>query len=142
MAEFQAKREQKEASSSKSSDNTGAMRPPPARVRRDVESLGWMTESTKMPKKQRVIDGVGAGSLVDLKAQLYRTQVGHSRLLLIFGGGVSATAISPQVFSSVCVWVRGKGGGRGIQHDGLHPKWSNPCAPLNGLEECLTYLRR
>mmetsp|Transcript_13075 Transcript_13075/g.22141 ORF Transcript_13075/g.22141 Transcript_13075/m.22141 type:complete len:300 (-) Transcript_13075:328-1227(-) len=74
MAEFQAKREQKEASSSKSSDNTGAMRPPPARVRRDVESLGWMTESTKMPKKQRVIDGVGAGSLVDLKAQLYRTQ--------------------------------------------------------------------
>jgi hypothetical protein len=84
MAEFQAKREQKEASSSKSSDNTGAMRPPPARVRRDVESLGWMTESTKMPKKQRVIDGVGAGSLVDLKAQLYRTQVGHSRLLLIF----------------------------------------------------------
>jgi len=27
-----------------------------------------------MPKKQRVIDGVGAGSLLDLKAQLYRTQ--------------------------------------------------------------------
>lgn len=39
-----------------------------------AESLGWLTESTVMPKKHKAIEGVGASSIVELKAQLYRTQ--------------------------------------------------------------------
>lgn len=39
-----------------------------------AESLGWLTESTVMPKKHKAIEGVGAASIVELKAQLYRTQ--------------------------------------------------------------------
>lgn len=39
-----------------------------------MESLGWLTESTVMPKKHKAIEGVGAASILDLKAQLYRTQ--------------------------------------------------------------------
>lgn len=39
-----------------------------------VESLGWLTESTIMPKKHRAIAGVGASSILELKAQLYRSQ--------------------------------------------------------------------
>ncbi|PON83748.1 hypothetical protein TorRG33x02_205540 [Trema orientale] len=39
-----------------------------------VESLGWLTESSIMPKKHRAIAGVGASSIVDLKAQLYQSQ--------------------------------------------------------------------
>ncbi|EFJ18725.1 hypothetical protein SELMODRAFT_78672 [Selaginella moellendorffii] len=45
-----------------------------ARRERRVESLGWLTESSVMPKKQKVIEGVGAGSIVELRAQLYQTQ--------------------------------------------------------------------
>eukprot|EP00976_Prorocentrum_cordatum_P054431 1098316-Prorocentrum_minimum.AAC.1 len=73
MADSRQKRHH-ETSGSGSSDTKESMAPPPARPRREAESLGWMTESAVMPKKQRVIDGVGVGSLVDLKAQLYRTQ--------------------------------------------------------------------
>ncbi|PON60388.1 hypothetical protein PanWU01x14_153740 [Parasponia andersonii] len=39
-----------------------------------VESLGWLTESSIMPKKHRAIAGVGPSSIVDLKAQLYQSQ--------------------------------------------------------------------
>ncbi|XP_062094687.1 uncharacterized protein At4g18257-like [Humulus lupulus] len=39
-----------------------------------VESLGWLTESSIMPRKHRAIAGVGASSIVDLKAQLYQSQ--------------------------------------------------------------------
>jgi hypothetical protein len=39
-----------------------------------AESLGWLAESTVMPKKHKAIEGVGAASIVELKAQLYRTQ--------------------------------------------------------------------
>lgn len=39
-----------------------------------VESLGWLTESSIMPKKHRAIAGVGASSIMELKAQLYRSQ--------------------------------------------------------------------
>ncbi|KAG0458109.1 hypothetical protein HPP92_023000 [Vanilla planifolia] len=39
-----------------------------------MESLGWLTESAVMPKKHKAIEGVGASSIVELKAQLYRTQ--------------------------------------------------------------------
>uniref|UniRef100_A0A6N2KI24 Uncharacterized protein n=1 Tax=Salix viminalis TaxID=40686 RepID=A0A6N2KI24_SALVM len=35
-----------------------------------VESLGWLTESSILPKKHRAIEGVGASSIVQLKAQL------------------------------------------------------------------------
>lgn len=39
-----------------------------------VESLGWLTESSIMPKKHKAIEGVGASSILELKAQLYKTQ--------------------------------------------------------------------
>lgn len=39
-----------------------------------VESLGWLTESSIMPKKHRAIAGVGPTSILELKAQLYRSQ--------------------------------------------------------------------
>lgn len=39
-----------------------------------VESLGWLTESSIMPKKHRAIEGVGASSILELKAQLYQSQ--------------------------------------------------------------------
>ncbi|VVA31085.1 PREDICTED: coiled-coil domain-containing [Prunus dulcis] len=39
-----------------------------------VESLGWLTESSIMPKKHRAIAGVGASSIMELKAQLYKSQ--------------------------------------------------------------------
>lgn len=45
-----------------------------------VESLGWLTESSVMPKKKRAIEGVGASSIVELRAQLYRTQEDSKRL--------------------------------------------------------------
>ncbi|PKA45710.1 hypothetical protein AXF42_Ash011051 [Apostasia shenzhenica] len=44
-----------------------------ARTKR-MGSLGWLTESAVMPKKHKAIEGVGASSIVQLKAQLYRTQ--------------------------------------------------------------------
>ncbi|KAJ7968911.1 Cytochrome b561/ferric reductase transmembrane protein family [Quillaja saponaria] len=39
-----------------------------------VESLGWLTESSIMPKKHRAIAGVGASSIMELKAHLYKSQ--------------------------------------------------------------------
>ncbi|GMH01494.1 hypothetical protein Nepgr_003333 [Nepenthes gracilis] len=41
---------------------------------RVVESLGWLTESSIMPKKHKAIEGVGASSILELKAQLYKSQ--------------------------------------------------------------------
>ncbi|KAK1382063.1 putative coiled-coil domain-containing protein-like [Heracleum sosnowskyi] len=38
------------------------------------ESLGWLTESTVMPKKHKPISGIGASSIFELKAQLYKAQ--------------------------------------------------------------------
>jgi hypothetical protein len=40
-----------------------------------VHSMGWLTESSVMPKKQKIIQGVGASSVVELKAELYKAQV-------------------------------------------------------------------
>ncbi|KAK4440151.1 hypothetical protein Salat_0350000 [Sesamum alatum] len=42
--------------------------------KRVVESLGWLTESSIMPRKHRAIEGVGASSILELKAQLYQSQ--------------------------------------------------------------------
>lgn len=39
-----------------------------------TESLGWLTESSIMPKKHRAIAGVGASSIFELKAELYKSQ--------------------------------------------------------------------
>ncbi|KAM7257953.1 hypothetical protein ACFE04_013694 [Oxalis oulophora] len=39
-----------------------------------VESLGWLTESSIMPMKRKAIQGVGASSIMELKAQLYKSQ--------------------------------------------------------------------
>lgn len=44
-----------------------------------VESLGWLTESSIMPKKHKAIAGVGPSSILELKAQLYKTQQEQSR---------------------------------------------------------------
>ncbi|KAF4360157.1 uncharacterized protein At4g18257 [Cannabis sativa] len=46
----------------------------PNKKRVIVESLGWLTESSIMPRKHRAIAGVGASSILDLKAQLYHSQ--------------------------------------------------------------------
>ncbi|KAL5716333.1 hypothetical protein ACHQM5_018044 [Ranunculus cassubicifolius] len=40
----------------------------------ESSSLGWLTESTILPKKHKSIEGVGASSILELKAQLYKTQ--------------------------------------------------------------------
>lgn len=48
--------------------------PKAASKKRVVESLGWLTESTIMPRKHREIEGVGASSILELKAQLYMSQ--------------------------------------------------------------------
>lgn len=47
---------------------------PTAKKRVVTESLGWLTESSIMPKKHRAIEGVGASSILELKAQLYKSQ--------------------------------------------------------------------
>ncbi|KAL9263407.1 hypothetical protein AKJ16_DCAP18672 [Drosera capensis] len=39
-----------------------------------AESLGWLTESSIMPKKHKAIEGVGASSIMELKAHLYKEQ--------------------------------------------------------------------
>ncbi|KAF7849106.1 hypothetical protein BT93_L1235 [Corymbia citriodora subsp. variegata] len=55
-----------------------------------VESLGWLTESSIMPKKHRAIAGVGASSILELKAQLYRSQE-ESRQSKDLSGGPDAS---------------------------------------------------
>ncbi|CAK9133947.1 unnamed protein product [Ilex paraguariensis] len=45
-----------------------------------VESMGWLTESSIMPRKQRAISGVGPSSILELKAQLYQSQEESKRL--------------------------------------------------------------
>jgi len=44
------------------------------RKRMVVESLGWLTESSIMPKRHKAIEGVGASSILELKAELYKSQ--------------------------------------------------------------------
>ncbi|TQD79060.1 hypothetical protein C1H46_035377 [Malus baccata] len=39
-----------------------------------VESLGWLTESSIMLKKHCATSGVGASSIIEVKAQLYQSQ--------------------------------------------------------------------
>ncbi len=46
----------------------------PRQPKRGAESLGWLSQSAVQPRKQRHIEGVGAGSLVAMRAQLYKTQ--------------------------------------------------------------------
>eukprot|EP00850_Spirogloea_muscicola_P019745 SM000198S05316 [mRNA] locus=s198:204581:205851:+ [translate_table: standard] len=36
--------------------------------------MGWLTESSVMPKRKRLIEGVGAASALELRAQLYQSQ--------------------------------------------------------------------
>ena len=55
---------------------------------RVVESLGWLTESTIMPKKQRAIAGVGPSSILELKAQLYKSQDESKKTKELFGPDV------------------------------------------------------
>ncbi|GAA0142942.1 hypothetical protein LIER_03734 [Lithospermum erythrorhizon] len=49
-------------------------------IRKRLESLGWLTESTIMPKKQKSIEGVGPSSILELNAQLYKSQEEAKRL--------------------------------------------------------------
>jgi len=39
-----------------------------------IGSLGWLTESGMMPKNKKSMEGVGVSSLLQLRAQLYKTQ--------------------------------------------------------------------
>lgn len=55
-----------------------AIENPMAEPNSRVQSMGWLTESTVMPKKQKVIQGVGPSSVVELKAELYKAQVSKS----------------------------------------------------------------
>ena len=51
--------------------------PPPAASAPEQKvkmGLGWLAESSVLPRKQHMIEGVGAGSLVSLTAQVFRTQ--------------------------------------------------------------------
>lgn len=65
----------------------------PKEKRERVDSLGWITESAVMPKKQRLIEGVGASSIVELRAQLYRTQKDVQRAKEL---GVDADVFRPK----------------------------------------------
>lgn len=58
-----------------------------------VDSLGWITESAVMPKKKRAIEGVGPASIVELRAQLYRTQKDVQRAKEL---GVDADVFRPK----------------------------------------------
>ena len=53
------------------------------------QSLGWLTESSLMPKKAKEIEQVGKASMLDLKAQLYRSE---ESLKQTEGGMVAAAA--------------------------------------------------
>eukprot|EP00897_Mesotaenium_endlicherianum_P005869 jgi/Mesen1/530/ME000104S10627 len=55
-----------------------------------VGSLGWLTESAIMPKKQRLIEGVGASSIVELRAQLFKSQEEAKRSRESTGDGIEA----------------------------------------------------
>lgn len=57
-----------------SSSTTAAAAPAAAAANKRMESLGWLTESAVMPKKHKAIEGVGASSILELKAHLYRSQ--------------------------------------------------------------------
>ena len=52
-------------------------------------SLGWLTESSLMPKRAKEIEQVGKSTMVDLRAQLYRSEesLKHTE------GGASAAAV-------------------------------------------------
>ncbi|XP_073300488.1 uncharacterized protein At4g18257-like [Primulina huaijiensis] len=50
-----------------------------SRKRTAVESLGWLTESSIMPRKHRAIEGVGPSSILELKAHLYKSQEDSKR---------------------------------------------------------------
>lgn len=53
-----------------------------------VESLGWLTESSIMPKKHKAIAGVGASSIMELKAHLYKSQEESKKSKELAGPGV------------------------------------------------------
>ncbi|XP_021836036.1 uncharacterized protein At4g18257 [Spinacia oleracea] len=58
------------------------------RKRVGTESLGWLTESTIMPKKHKAIEGVGASSIFELKAELYKSQEDAKKSKEISGADV------------------------------------------------------
>lgn len=41
---------------------------------RDVQSMGWLTESSQQPKRQRYIEGVDGRGLPEMQAQLYKLE--------------------------------------------------------------------
>lgn len=69
-----------------------------------MESLGWLTESSIMPKKHRAIEGVGASSILELKAQLYQSQLDFKKSKELAGPDIQfhrakAKITTPDTFS-------------------------------------------
>lgn len=62
-----------------------------------VESLGWLTESTIMPKKHRAIAGVGPSSIVQLKAELYKSQEESKKSRELAGPDVNFHRAKPKL---------------------------------------------
>ena len=52
----------------------GRARPSPPHRRAVAMSLGWLTESSIMPKRPKRIEQVGKASMVDLRAALYASE--------------------------------------------------------------------
>lgn len=54
-----------------------AEQPPQKRQKlpeRDVQKMGWLTESTQQPRKHRFVEGVGVRGLPEMQAQLYKLE--------------------------------------------------------------------
>ncbi|CAD7702396.1 unnamed protein product [Ostreobium quekettii] len=103
----------------------------PKPVARAVESLGWLTESALQPRKRRAIDGVTPGTLIDLKAQLYRTQE-EARLAAEAEGGKP-----PRRKTGKDVVIKNPGVEERDQKDRLHVK-----STADRASECYAALER
>lgn len=94
---------------------------------RDAESLGlgWLAQSAAPAKRQRLIQGVGAGSLLELKAQYYRSQE-EVRWLLCAVGGESAYQCCPGAGLERRWRGRGEGGQGGVARSWSRQGWPVP----------------
>ncbi|RDY04506.1 hypothetical protein CR513_11768, partial [Mucuna pruriens] len=74
-----------------------------------TESLGWLTESSIMPKKHRAIAGVGASSLFELKAELYKSQEDSKKSRELGGPDVEYQRAKTKIASRDAFSVKNRG---------------------------------
>ncbi|WVZ20586.1 hypothetical protein V8G54_007908 [Vigna mungo] len=74
-----------------------------------TESLGWLTESSIMPKKHRAIAGVGASSIVELKAELYKSQEDSRKSRELSGPDVEYQRAKSKIASKDPLSVKNRG---------------------------------